>query len=116
METLTLIYIILIIILLAIISALPLYISVNLLGGEATIFRVLLTNSVVAILLSLLVRRLGLGLIALFLLTIVAYKFIFKLTFLKALFAWVLQYIVVVILVIIGLFTLAFLGISLVLF
>jgi hypothetical protein len=114
MPTLTLIYIILIIILLVIISALPLYISVNLLGGEATILRVLLTNSVVAILLSLLVKRLGSGSIILVLLTIIAYKFIFKLNLLKAFFAWILQYIVIGVLAIIVFFTLILLGIGLI--
>ncbi len=115
MITLNIILIIAGLLLLIILSSLPLYISVNLLGGEATILRVFLTNTIVAILIAMLIDKLGWGAIFLVVVTILAYKFIFKLSFVKAIFAWVLQYIVVGVLIFITIMTLSFLGIGLLL-
>lgn len=81
-------------------------------GGKASILRVFLTNTIVALLLVWLTKTMGWGSIILFALTIIAYKFIFKLGFLKATFAWILQYIVVIILGLIMGFLLTLFGIG----
>ena len=112
MVSLILILGILIVLSIAIISSLPLYIAVNMLGGKVTILKVFLTNTIVALLLLWLTKVMGWSSIILFILTIIAYKFIFKLGLLKSAFAWVLQYIVVIILGLIVGFILTIFGLG----
>ncbi|MFC1705003.1 hypothetical protein ACFLZ6_01595 [Nanoarchaeota archaeon] len=97
---------------LIVISALPLYIAVKLLGGKASIIKVFIVNIIVGILVPIVnsfINWFG-GLIA-FIVLLFIYKKMFDLGWFRAFVAWVLQFIVLVGLIFIaGLF-----GLSLVL-
>ncbi len=96
-----------------IISALPLYFAVKMLGGKATLLKILIINLIVALvsfMINFLFQTWG-GLIA-FILMIWIYKDFFKLGWLRALLAWLLQFVFAVIIVII----LALLGVTIALF
>lgn len=86
-----------------IISALPLYFSVKLLGGKTGILKIILINLLVAFI-TLIVKYFfnswG-GLIA-FILMIWIYKDFFRLSWLRALLAWLLQFVFAVIIVIVA--------------
>jgi|TARA_B100002003_G_C14117165_1_gene537323 hypothetical protein len=83
------------------ISSLPLFIAVNMLGGHATILNVLLTNIIVGLLTGWLVASFGAGTLIILLVTIFLYSFIFKMGMIRSLFAWLIQYVVAAILIII---------------
>lgn len=97
----------LLIILTLVISALPLYFAVKLVGGEAGIVKVILIN--------LLLSFASVGAIhfisifaGIFMLiaTLFLYKIAFKLSFLRAFIAWFLQYVFVLIAIMVVLFLL----------
>ncbi|MBN1274754.1 hypothetical protein JXA12_00470 [Candidatus Woesearchaeota archaeon] len=85
------------------ISALPLYFSVQLLGGKAGLFKVVLINLLVAFV-AILVRFFfdswG-GLVA-FIVMIWIYKDFFELSWLRALLAWLLQFVFAVIIIVLA--------------
>ncbi|MFH1126684.1 MAG: hypothetical protein ABIG84_04335 [archaeon] len=81
-------------VLIILISALPLYFAVKLLGGEATIFKVLMVNLIAAIVGAVF----KLPLIG-FLLLLFIYKEVFKLSWFGAFAAWILQFVVAAVLV-----------------
>jgi len=81
------------IVLLIILSSLPLYLAVKLLGGKTTIMRVFLTNIVVAVIISVLASILGLGWVWLLILTVLLYSYIFSMGIIRAFIAWLLQYV-----------------------
>jgi len=98
--------IIIIILLAIIVSSLPLYFSVRLFGGDASILKVFFTNILVAIISSVLLRLFGFGALIILLSTILVYMFMFKLGFFRAFFAWLIQYVVAFLLVLLFLFVL----------
>ncbi len=82
------------IILISIISALPLYFAVKFLGGKATILKVILVNIAVGLLGFLLnIPIIG------FILLLLIYKEMFELSWFRAFLAWILQFVVAVILI-----------------
>jgi len=81
-------------ILILIISALPLYFAVKILGGDASVFKVLIVNLIVGII-GIAVNS---HLIA-FLLLIFVYKMMFRLSWISAFLAWVLQFVIAALLV-----------------
>ena len=84
------------IVLLLVISSLPLYFAVKFLGGKATILKVIFVNLFVGIISGVLsIPLLG------FILLLFIYKKFFELSWLNAFFAWILQFVVAVILVVI---------------
>ncbi len=86
---------ILAVVVIIIISALPLYFAVKFLGGKATIFKVLMVNLIVGIVGAVLdVPVVG------FVLLLFVYKEVFKLSWFSAFFAWILQFVVALALVI----------------
>jgi hypothetical protein len=93
---------IIILILAIIISALPLYFAVLFLGGDATIFKVLITNIIVAISVALFTTFFALGGLFILIPVIIIYMFMFDLGLFKALIAWFLQFFIAVVLVIIA--------------
>jgi len=77
-----------------ILSALPLYFAVNILGGDASILKVLLVNLIVAII--------GIAInsnITAFILLLFIYKEVFKLSWISAFLAWLLQFVIALVLV-----------------
>ena len=94
------------IVLLLVVSSLPLYFAVKFLGGKATILKVILVNLIVGLVSGLLsIPLLG------FILLLFIYKKFFELSWLNAFFAWILQFVIAVILVVIAI---AVLGIALI--
>ncbi len=98
--------------LIVLLSAVPLYIAVRLLGSRVSFLKVILVNAIVAIITSYLSARKGIfaGFLA-FILTIFIYREMFRLKWLKAFFAWLLQLIIIGALAIFA----SFLGLALVL-
>jgi hypothetical protein len=92
--------IIIAIVIVIILSSLPLYLSVMLLGGRPSITKVFLTNIVVAIGSAVLIKYIGLGSLWVLLITILFYSFIFRMGIIRAFLAWLVQYVVAVILII----------------
>jgi hypothetical protein len=86
--------IILLIFLVILISSLPLYLSVRILGGRASILKVFFTNLLVAFLAVAAVEMFGFGALAIVLVSVIIYMVMFRLGIIRALFAWVLQYLV----------------------
>lgn len=72
-----------------IISALPLYFTVKFLGGKATIFKVLMVNLIVGIISA----ALDMPVVG-FVLLLFVYKEVFKMSWLSAFLAWILQFVV----------------------
>ena len=93
-----------------IISSLPLYFAVKLLGGHASILKVFITNVLVGFLSAWLVSSFGFGSLVVLLVVILLYSFIFQMGIVRSFFAWLIQYIVAALLILLGLF---FFGISL---
>jgi|TARA_B100002003_G_C13885651_1_gene432134 hypothetical protein len=91
----------LLVIIVLIISALPLYLAVNFVGGEAGKVKILLISLVLSFASLGATRFIGLvaGLVML-IGTLVVYKLAFKISLLKAFMVWVLQYVFVFIAVV----------------
>jgi hypothetical protein len=85
---------ILLIFLAILISSLPLYLAVIILGGRASILKVFLTNLLVAFVAVAGVEMFGFGALAIVLISVIIYMVMFRLGVIRAAFAWVLQYIV----------------------
>lgn len=79
---------------LLIISALPLYFAVKILGGEASVFKVLFVNLIAGIVGIVVNSHL-----VTFLLLIFVYKLMFRLSWIAAFFAWMLQFVIALLLV-----------------
>ena len=79
----------------AIISSLPLYFSVRFLGGKTSIFKVIVVNIIVALLAMIIKTQFHTwaGTIF-FILMIWVYKDFFALSWVKALLAWLLQFVI----------------------
>jgi hypothetical protein len=82
---------ILVIILLFVISALPLYLAVKVLGGKTNIIKTILVMIVAGILTAIITAIFPFGGIIAFILLIWIYHEMFRLKWIKALIAWVLQ-------------------------
>ena len=82
-----------------IISALPLYFAVKFLGGKATIFKVLMVNLIVGVI----GAALDMPVIG-FVLLLFVYKEVFKMSWLSAFLAWILQFAVACALLFLALF------------
>lgn len=102
---------IIIVLIAIIISSLPLYFSVKLFGGDASILKVFLTNIIVGIVSAVLMGLFGFGALIILLVTILIYKAMFDLGFFRAFFAWLIQYVIAFLLVILFAFIL---GLSLI--
>ena len=82
------------------VSTIPLLIAVKILGGRASILRVILVNVGVAIILAVLKQFLTGVLwsfivpIVLFIILLIIYSTMFELGWIKAVFAWILQFVV----------------------
>ena len=100
----------LIILIAIIISSLPLYFAVLMLGGEASILKVFLTNLLIGILSGVLVNYFGFGSLIVLLFVVIFYSFMFKVGFIRSFLAFLIQYVIAFLLVI--LFAFVF-GISL---
>lgn len=77
-----------------IISALPLYFAVKILGGDASVFKVLFVNLVVGIIGIVVNSHL-----IVFLMLIFVYKMMFRLSWIAAFLAWILQFVIALVLV-----------------
>ena len=99
-----------------VLSALPLYLAVKFLGGKATILKVILVNILAGIAVPAVKFFVGLylvgkgiyGGIVAFLFLLFIYKIFFRLGWIRAFLAWILQFVVIVILI----FITALLGFS----
>ena len=80
---------ILVVVAILIISALPLYFAVKFLGGKATIFKVLMVNLIIGVI----GATLDMPVVG-FILLLFVYKKVFKMSWLSALLAWILQFVV----------------------
>lgn len=101
----------LLVIIALIISALPLYFAVKLVGGEAGIVKIILISLLLSFASVGATRFIGIFAgIFMLVATLFIYKLAFKISFLRAFIAWVLQYVFVLIAIIVVLFLL---GISL---
>lgn len=101
----------LLVILVLVISALPLYFAVKLVGGEAGIVKIILVSLILSFASVGAARFIGIlaGLFMLFA-TLFIYKIAFKISIFRAFLAWVLQYVFVFLAIFI---VLMFLGIGL---
>jgi hypothetical protein len=94
-----------------VISSLPLYFAVKVLGGKAGLLKVFLVNIIIAIVIPLILGYFGFsggivaGIIS-FLLMLAVYVIFFKIGFIRALLAWLLQLVFIFLL----LWLLAFFG------
>lgn len=113
MEPLSLLITFLILILVFLISAIPLYLSVKFLGGKTTLLKTALVSLLAAIVVAVVNNYFKVfgGIIA-FILMIWIYREMFKLKWIKALLAWALQFVILFILIVITLFIASLLGIS----
>ncbi|MBW6451434.1 MAG: hypothetical protein K0B02_01775 [DPANN group archaeon] len=84
-----------------IISAIPLYFSIKLLGGQASFLKVILVNLAAGLILSVFELILGVGGILGFVILIFIYKEMFDMTYIGAFLAWLLQFIIALILILI---------------
>ena len=84
-------------ILILLVSSLPLYFAVKFLGGQVSLIEVMIVNVIAGGLPTLIALFFSdfIGLLS-FLAIILVYMFFFKITFIRALIAWVLQYILIV--------------------
>lgn len=84
------------------VSAIPLNLAVKLLGGESSLLKVVLVNFVVAVIfvLSYMYFTVFAGLIA-FILMLLVYKVMFDIGWIRAILAWLLQFVIAVILILI---------------
>ena len=89
-------------VLVVVLSAIPLNLAVKMLGGHSSLLKVIGVNFLIAVCGVFLTTSLdgSKGLIS-FLVLIVLYKVMFDLSWLKALLAWILQFIIAVILILI---------------
>jgi hypothetical protein len=91
-----------------VISSIPLYLAVKLMGGRGGIIRVIIVNVLVGLLVSWLGSTINIFVAAAtFILMLFIYKVMFKLSWLKAFFAWILQFIIIIVIIVL----LAFFGI-----
>jgi hypothetical protein len=95
-----------VVILAIIISSLPLYFSVKLLGGDASILKVFLTNILMGVVSAILMKMFGFGGLAVLLFTILLYAAIFDMGFIRSFFVWLIQYVIAFLLVILFVFIL----------
>ncbi len=88
-----------------IISSLPLYFSVNLLGKNTSLLRVIMVNMIVPIIIFIIKIMFDswTGAIS-FLAIIIVYHYLFKISWAKAIMAWALQFMIAIIMIIIILF------------
>ena len=95
----------LLVIIVMIVSALPLYLAVKFVGGEAGIVKIILMSLVLSFASLGAARFIGLfaGLVML-IGTLIVYKLAFKISLLKAFIAWVLQYVFVFVAVVVVMF------------
>lgn len=97
----------LLVIIALIISALPLYFAVKLVGGEAGIVKIILISLLLSFASFGAARFIGIFAgIFILIATLFVYKLAFKISFLKAFIAWILQYIFVFIAIVIVIFLL----------
>jgi hypothetical protein len=99
----------LLIIAVSLIGTLPLYLAVHVLGGDATFVKVLIVKiaaAVLAVVLTVFLNKIG-ALIA-GVLTLFIYKFMFDLGFFRAIMAWLIEGVFMVVLV----FLASYLGIA----
>jgi len=100
---------ILVFILLLVISALPLYLAVKILGGKASILKTIVVNILVGAVVWVINYLLNAwASIVAFILVIWIYREMFRLKWIKAFLAWILQFIIMAVLVfLVGLFGLS---------
>ena len=115
MTILSFIWSILLYIIILIVAAIPLYIALKLLGTRVSILHVIIVNFIAGIIIGLIKMFFGdVWYILLLLVLIVIYKYLFKISWLKAFFAWLIQFIIAyVIIYLMGLFLPGLVGISL---
>ena len=87
-----------------IISCLPLYFAVLFLGGDASILKVFLTNVGIGVITAILVNFYGFGGLVVLIFVIFIYSVVFNMGFIKAFFAWLLQYVIAFLLVLLAIF------------
>ena len=79
-------------ILILVVSSIPLYLAVNLLGGRASLLKVILVNLAIGFLDGLITSKFGfLATIISFVILLALYKIMFDLGWIRAFFAWILQ-------------------------
>jgi hypothetical protein len=83
-----------IIVLVFIITAIPLNIAVHLLGGHSNLFKTAFVNFIVGLIGAAIYAFAPFGGLLAFVALLVVYKFMFGLSFLRALLAWVLQFVI----------------------
>ncbi len=85
-------------IILMLVSAIPLNISIKLLGGKSSLFKVIIANVAVAIVEAAIASIFGFfsGLISFFAMLFV-YKKMFKMSWTASFFAWLLQFVIIAI-------------------
>lgn len=94
-------------------SALPLYFAVKFLGGKTTLFKTALVTFISGIVVSAIKAQFKFGWLLAFFILIWIYHEIFRLKWMKAFIAWILQFIfIAVIYVIVSFILVAVVGIS----
>jgi hypothetical protein len=88
----------LLLLLVIVVSAIPLNLAVKLMGGKSSILRVILANIIVGILAIFIDMKLGhfAGIVS-FIAMLFIYKHLFHVGYLRALLAWVLQFVIILI-------------------
>jgi hypothetical protein len=91
-----------------VLSSVPLYIAVKLMGGHTGILKVIIVNIIVALAVSYITSTFNFWAGALsFIVMLFIYKVMFKLSWLKAFLAWILQFIIIALII----FLLVFFGV-----
>lgn len=95
----------LIIVLIFVISAIPLYFAVKFVRGKTTIFKAAMINLLVGLIVGLISFIVPfIGFILGFIVLLLMYRYFFRISFLKALFVWFLEIIIVYLLWLLAIF------------
>jgi len=92
---------VIVLIIIYLLSSIPLWLAVKVLGGEGGLLKVTLINVLSGIIPFILAITIGETAFLVLIVTILVYKFFFHLGILRAFFAWLLQYVFAFILVVI---------------
>ena len=86
-------------ILILVVSSIPLYLAVNLLGGKASLLKVIIINLAIGFLDGLITNKFGLfASVISFVVLLAIYKIMFDLGWIRAFFAWILQAVIAILL------------------
>ena len=95
-----------------IVSAIPLNLAVKMLGGDSSILKVILANIAVGLIAIFIAMQFGIyaGIIP-FLIMLFVYKYMFEIGLFKAFIAWILQFVIIIVIIFV---LIVFLGLTLI--